>query len=138
MRKGQSPLSSKLDVVSGCLCTPAETMTMPSPASNIPCATNNNVTPHTGSAPNPWNTPEFHRDSAMVAQQLRDGVVTEAALEEFLAFLAGPSGNRVLTYDRECHEGVKQMICGLRGLSRVACARLNRICENQGWMCGPV
>lgn len=75
-------------------------------------------------------------DSAMVAQQLRDGIGA-AALEGFLAFLAGPSGNRVLTYNRECHEGVKQMVCGLRELDGPARGHLNRICANQGWVRGP-
>lgn len=98
---------------------------------------NRAVTPRTDSAPNVWNTPEFHADSAMVSRKLSEGVSAEA-LEGFLAFLAGPSGNRVLTYSPECHEGVKQMICGLGGLHGPARGHLNRICANQGWVLGPV
>jgi hypothetical protein len=71
----------------------------------------------------------------MVAEQLRNGVAASAAaLEDFLAFLAGLSGNRVLTYDHECQEAVKQMICGLSSdLSESARGHLNRIRANQGW-----
>lgn len=93
---------------------------------------NQNVTPHTNSVPEVWNTPEFHIDLRMISQQLHNGVGTDE-IEGFLTFLASPSGNRVLTYSRECHEGVKQIICGLRELSEVAYSHLNRICENQGW-----
>ena len=78
----------------------------------------------------------------MVAQKLRDGVGA-VGREAFLVFLAGPSGNRVLTYSPECHEGVKQMICGYwgcgsSGLSGAERGHLNRICANQGWVLGPV
>lgn len=105
---------------------------MTTPVLNNRNACNRVVTPHTDSAPAAWNTPEFHIDSAMVTQQLRDGVGVEA-MEDFLAFLASPSGNRVLTYNRECHEGVKQMTCNLSGLSALERSHLNRICANQGW-----
>ena len=73
----------------------------------------------------------------MVAQQLRNGVSSEH-IEDFLAFLAGPSGSRVLTYDQDCQEGVKQLVCGYWGvgvgsLSAEARQHLIQICTNQGW-----
>lgn len=107
-----------------------------------PVSNNTNMyranTPRSDTAPVVWDTPAFRMDSEMISRQLRDGVAG-AACESFLAFLAGPSGNRVLTYDRECHEGVKQMVCGYWGvgassLSRAASGYLNRICANQGWV----
>jgi hypothetical protein len=111
---------------------------MTTPVSNIPTALNRVNTPRSDTAPIGWNTPEFHMDTAMVAQKLRDGVGM-AGREGFLAFLAGPSGNRVLTYSPECHEGVKQMVCGywgcgLSGLSGAERGHINRICANQGWV----
>ena len=89
-------------------------------------------TPHTDSAPSSWNTPEFHTDTALVKHRLREGVGDNDILYGFLEFLASPNGNRVLTYNQECHTGVKQMICGL--WERAPHNLLNRICTNQGWM----
>lgn len=106
-----------------------------------PVSNNTNLvrmnTPRTESAPSAWNTPEFYADIDMVTQRLREGPGNSDILCGFLGFLAGPNGNRVLTYDIACREGVKQFICGVRNtdstLNTSARQHLNRICENQGW-----
>lgn len=107
---------------------------MTTPVSNILHRMN---TPQTNSAPALWNTTEFHTDIDMVTHRLREGVGSSDNLDRFLEFLASPNGNRVLTYNVACHEGVKQFICEIQNagstLSTSARQHINRICENQGW-----
>lgn len=111
---------------------------MITPVSNIP---HRMQTPHTATTPSAWNTPEFHTDCAIVTlymQEIRnEGTDRTGCVERFMAFLAGPSGNRVLTYDRISHETVKQFFCELwadrYNLNIATRGNLSVVCGNQGW-----
>jgi hypothetical protein len=104
------------------------------------------TTPHSSSAPPLWETPAFYLDRAhvyLVLQEIQGSAPgskeKNEAIDSLLSFLTTNTGNRVLTYDKACHDGAKNIICdaGNHNLSVISRGHLNIVCVNQGWSLVP-